>query len=116
VGFSAGTADTLPGRVRTQSGGSSTYLKRSVEKVIQMGIVKMMMAVLGQAPNNMLDLLIDLVQQVENLFRQFRDGSRFAPFHADSEEAGFNKVCARLVRDAMGDSSSAIRRPFRVRR
>ena len=76
----------------------------------------MMMTVLGQASDEVFDLLINLVQLAENLCRQFLDGSCSSPFHVDSEGEGFNKDCERLVRDAIGDNSPAMRLPPRVRR
>ena len=79
-----------------------------------MWIVKMK-PVLGQATDQMIDLLINVVQLAENLLGKLSDGFCLLPSfrHGENGVMGFNKLCGESVRWA---SSSAMRLPAAVSR
>lgn len=53
---------------------------------------------LGEATNEVINLLVNLLEFGENFLRQLADGFGPALLHAETEEAGFNKVCGQFVR------------------
>lgn len=101
----ATTADSAgPHRIKTREGRIGTGLKRSVGKVIQIGIVGMIRIVCGrEVINEMIELVAQVVQLVPNLLEELlkcllrnTDGGLLA--HVLIEDQPFKKACCQSHR------------------
>lgn len=84
----------MPVHVKTRSGDCSTHLKRSVEIVIPMKMI-----LLGQAADEVVNFLVDVVKLGENLFGELCNGFRPSSFrHDEKEGVPFNNLCVQFIR------------------